>query len=468
MNCYEILIIIFVFILVVILGCVMIKLVGCEDMIGVSGGGDVDIDIVMDTEQTPEKIQKQFRQLFGAAVGNSSAAVKLTDLKKDIDYSRKTEILQANLHDGQRKLFLSEIQFLTNVMPSREKQQVIVYAGAAPSMKAHFALQYFPNTVWVFVDPNPFKIMTEAKNFSAFNKSDDIKFIKSNELDTKLIDELSDYNSNKSDTLEGKVKIFIINELFTEDIATKLSKIKNLLFICDIRTSLLGDDGPSDVDILWNLSQQWLWMKIMKPSFSWLKFRHPFYLDVSKNLSDTINNRSDLKKHFETIKKETKVDFIANHKTKNLFYVPGEIYLQAYAPYVSTETRLLVKQKDLDKSVSYGPVDKYESKFVYFNKLKRSYIIHKNKYADKSIGYDQCQDCALCTHIWESYIKKYKIPSSEMTPLTEVKKYQDYFNRSLIKNMHGLLYDKLTNEHLNNIVKHDEEMKRRNIGKYKK
>lgn len=370
--------------------------------------------------------------------------VLLKDLKHRIPYTDAV-IHTNNLHDGQRKLFLSEIQFLTKCLDSHTQNQVVVYAGAAPSIKAFFAIQYFPNTVWILVDPNPFKIITEAKNYKKFNQHELIKVISSNKVTTDLTDHLDKYNRGD---IQKKSRIYIINELFTNDLADKLSAIKDTLFVCDIRTTILKK-GPSDCDILWNLSQQWIWMTKLMPKFSYLKFRHPFYSMSKEDLTRCLS--PDMKKHFDLAKSLTSIDFIKNYKDKKLEYVIGDTLVQIYAPITSTESRILVKQEDINKTQDYGKLKDFEDTYAYFNNVKRSYLIHENKYLDKKIGFDQCQDCSATTMLWNNYLKKYNL-DKKSDPLKEVYKYQTFFGRPLLKNGHGRLFDKLTQDHVDTLT----------------
>jgi hypothetical protein len=364
-------------------------------------------------------------------------SVLFEDLKHRIPYKENQQVITANLHNGQLKLFLSEIQFLTKCMESYTKPQVVVYAGAAPNMRALFAMQYFPNIVWILVDPNPFKIMIHPRSHK-YNQVELIKFIKSDELTPKLLDHLNKYNKGQ---LKKKTRIYCINELFTNDLADKLSAIKDTLFVCDIRTTFL-QKGPSECDILWNLSQQWIWMIKMKSKFAYLKFRFPFGDMPKEDLVRCLT--PDMEKHFELVKSLTGIDFLENYKNKKLVYVLGDIYLQLYAPLKSTESRVFVKREDLNKSKDYGTLKDYEDGFVYFNTVKRSYLIHENKYKDKKIGFDQCQDCSATVLVWDTYLKKYNLKDSD--PLKEITKYLDYFGRPLLHKCHGKLFDKVTQE----------------------
>jgi hypothetical protein len=57
------------------------------------------------------------------------------------------------IHWGQRKLLLSEIEFLTKFsVPGA----TVLYAGAAPGTHTLYLIELFPELKFVLVDPAPF------------------------------------------------------------------------------------------------------------------------------------------------------------------------------------------------------------------------------------------------------------------------------------------------------------------------
>jgi hypothetical protein len=60
-------------------------------------------------------------------------------------------------HWGQRKLLLSEIEFLTDWAPL-DRDSIVVYAGAAPGTHIAFLAEMFPRLSFVLVDPSEFKV----------------------------------------------------------------------------------------------------------------------------------------------------------------------------------------------------------------------------------------------------------------------------------------------------------------------
>ncbi|CAF4711997.1 unnamed protein product, partial [Rotaria sp. Silwood2] len=162
---------------------------------------------------------------------------RLLDLSPNESTITKSSVGELNTTEywGQRKLLLSEIEFLTSY--ATDDNCLVVYTGAAPRTHLDYLSSLFPELEFVLIDIEP---------FVAF-KSDKIK---------------------------------IQSECFTEDLAKTFSeKNKNILFICDIRTFSSHNNIAEDIHI--DISNQTIWHSTIDPHASLLTFRLP-------NVSDTI------------------------------------------------------------------------------------------------------------------------------------------------------------------------------------
>lgn len=186
---------------------------------------------------------------------------------------------KTTIHYGQRKLHLSEVEFLTivsNLIPEDDRQVVLIYAGAAPGVHTPVLAAMFPYVRFVLVDPAPFKLRA-----------------------TNMIE--------------------LRNEYFTDAMAAELyEKYKDdskyiRLFVCDIRLVSLKDMNTEQVEarVEEDMVSQMNWHKIIKPTKSLLKFRLPF-----------VGDNPNAKRMLE--------------------YLAGDIYLQIWPGQTSSETRLLV------------------------------------------------------------------------------------------------------------------------------
>lgn len=156
---------------------------------------------------------------------------------------RESNGVNLTTHMGQRKLLMSEIEFLTLYgMLSMN----VVYAGSAPGIHIPFLMRLFPRHKFYLYDPNPFCVRDSSR-----------------------------------------VKIY--NDYFTDDTATDLRKKfnGNLLFISDIRRTPAEDDFENfERLVAEDLGMQRRWIEIMKPKMSMLKFRIPFTLKTPMEYLD--------------------------------------------------------------------------------------------------------------------------------------------------------------------------------------
>lgn len=181
---------------------------------------------------------------------------------------------------GQKKLLLSEIEFLTLF---GNLSDTVVYAGSAPGTHISIISELFPKHKLILYDPRDFA---------------------------------------KSLKLHPQIKTH--KEYFTDKTA-KMFENQNILFISDIRRGSSNDDD-FEKTVAEDMEMQRNWVKIIKPELSMLKFRLPY-------------------------------------KDGNTEYFDGDIYLQAYAPLTSTETRLITNGSAV---VKYDN-KKYEEQLSYFN-----------------------------------------------------------------------------------------------------
>ena len=157
-------------------------------------------------------------------------------------------------HWGQRKLLLSEIEFLTLHADPRTPT-LVVYAGAAPGAHIPYLSELFPGIKFVLVDPASFCDGIECPH------------------------------------------IQIRQRCFTHATAVELSQWCQenhtvLLFISDIRASdetsseqiSNQNEGQINVDMQWQMD----WVNIMRPHASMMKFRLPYGLGSTEYLSGKI------------------------------------------------------------------------------------------------------------------------------------------------------------------------------------
>ena len=130
-------------------------------------------------------------------------------------------------HWGQRKLLLTEIEFLTKY--AENNSYLVVYAGAAPGVHIPFLSSLFPNLAFVLIDDKEFAVKRTNK-------------------------------------------IEIRAEKFTKEMARRYGDSdQRILFICNVRTYRPQSDGQNDGAE--DMQNQMEWYMLMTPSASLLSFR---------------------------------------------------------------------------------------------------------------------------------------------------------------------------------------------------
>lgn len=229
------------------------------------------------------------------------------------------------LHWGQRKLLLSEIDFITDVLDSDKKDKniyTLIYAGSADGKHIPLLCELFPSVNFHLYDPRKFHDIL-------------IKYAKEHPERVK-------FNPYSKDGM------------FNDEVAKKYvgrndHKTK-LLFVSDIRIS------PSEDDIERDQRYQENWVNIIKPYMYMLKFKLP-YTSVGKS--------------------------------KTYKYLDGKIRLQCWANNKSIETRLigpLIPGKF--KSAKYDII-LYEQQCAWFNNIMRLHDVGNMSLSSFGINIDK-------------------------------------------------------------------------------
>jgi hypothetical protein len=168
------------------------------------------------------------------------------DKTQQMKYRTRTAQEKTSIAWGQRKLFISELQFLTRFWDKNKYPTIrIIYAGSAPGKHIKFLAQLFPGTYWELYDPREFDI----------KENDQIKIHQQ-----FFLDETAEYWAKRA----------------------KKENL-NLFFISDIRTADYEKYGvtreENEADVLRDMEWQQNWYYIMKPIYAHLKFRCLYYED---------------------------------------------------------------------------------------------------------------------------------------------------------------------------------------------
>jgi hypothetical protein len=161
---------------------------------------------------------------------------------RELPYHRRREEYKYTVHIGQRKLLLSEIEFLTHCAGQfKDKKMTIVYAGAANGTHIKLlAIDLFPKYEYYLYDPGQF--------------------------DT-ILNDISN--------------IHIHRQLFTKKTCETWKNRDDIIFISDIRRVPPDLDKNENSDefekvIKEDMIMQMEWYKIINPEIAMLKFHLPY------------------------------------------------------------------------------------------------------------------------------------------------------------------------------------------------
>jgi len=260
----------------------------------------------------------------------------LQELPQVPDYESTPPKPKTVVHYGQIKMFLVTIIFLLQTIEPSDKIVNIIYPGSARGDNILILCEMFPNTRWYLTDPQYFH----------------------------------------PDLHKHKQVLECANEFMTEEKAKKYSELfkdrkDKLLFFSDIRLA------TTDEAVMKDQENNIIWHNIIKPDYSFFKFRCPF--------------------------NEKKYD-----------YYDGPIYFQPYGPVITTETRILLTTNLKKKTYD---VHEYQSQMNFFNRVLRP------SYYQTNINHqylDHCWDCVCFRKLMEQYVVKFNKKESVETVMNNI------------------------------------------------
>jgi hypothetical protein len=282
------------------------------------------------------------------------------DLSNQSQYIGDARDFQSRCHWGQKKLVLSEIQFLTKVCQKLNtkslKDYAVVYVGAAHGF--HFPILYnlFPELIWILYDPGKF--------------------------------------SKEAHMHPEKQKVKIFNQFFTDDTidhARQNAENRKILFISDIRLT------PNEEAVMKDMISQAKWGTELGADYMLLKYKPPYEDENTKQFKT--NTIDDLQLNPKYIKNpELKAD------DKTFLYLKGDVYIQLFAHIHSVELRLMVEKvngKYELETINYGEIEK---KMFYFNtNLRTSWSTENYDFLHYIPGYDSSIECVMEYLIIKNY-----------------------------------------------------------------
>jgi hypothetical protein len=311
------------------------------------------------------------------------------------------DISNHNCHNGQLKLFLTEIDFLEEVLYYfKEEECVLVYAGAAEGY--HFPLieKMYPKMRFIVYDPREFGY-TPTKN---------------------TIQKTGKEGFFTVDTAKNMDKI--VKKHFPD-----ITSTYKLFFTSDIRMKEEKDPSKDELMIFNQNKEQLEWICNMnpEPEFVMLKLHIPYQSMLEKigqsydyDLED--NNKSIMlqKEQYAKLKKSGYDKFMS--VTNGYKYLFGRINIQSFRGSESAETRIISKKakyygktfpcKDGEKYplIYYNAIN-YEKINFYYNTHIRQHQLYKennliDEYKKYIVNLYDNYDLSMALIILHSYFSK--------------------------------------------------------------
>jgi hypothetical protein len=307
----------------------------------------------------------------------------LTESANTKEYARRVDMEKTIIHWGQRKLLLSEIEFLTLIGKRGLENATVVYAGAAPGTHIDYLARLFPDVKFVLVDPAPFSIkhttqdeyITALRHALQQQSNTHEKVPNIHPIALQIKNPILDPKAREFLALKD-LKIVLLRDLFTDDYASLFSEIfQTIYFVSDIRTADPDKDDKILVEskIQSDMRAQERWHYVLQSKRSMLKFRLPWDLKLD--------------------------DYWA---PKHTSYLDGDIYLPVWGPPTTTECRLITRG---DGRRIYDN-KKIENQMFYFNTVARHSLYPHNVRGVR--GLDHCYDCTAETDILYRYICEFE------------------------------------------------------------
>jgi hypothetical protein len=262
---------------------------------------------------------------------------QVSDIKRRLAYQSRGHTYKSVHHDGQRKLLMCEIQFLTHHYRAG-RRTAVVYVGAAPGKHIVLLAEMFPGLCWALYD---MRAVDAAVQWLA---------------GVLYYDRYFGIEDAKAWAPEGWFG----------------SQFDSVLMVSDIRESSGRKvDDAIQAAVAEDMRQQQEWVETLKPNAALLKFCLP-YTDPKHGVYDG-----------ETT------------------YLTGANVLPIWGPATTTETRLEVVPVDstADRTAyTYARTTyswrEHEEKLYYFNTVMRSKLYPQVKSEHGPAGpYDRCFDC---------------------------------------------------------------------------
>lgn len=353
----------------------------------------------------------EYRRILNHSGPNADPQMKYRERKR---YGESITVL----HWGQRKLLMSEIEFLTLKLPSPKQKEnlktLVVYIGAARGRHIVYLSQCFPNTSFLLIDGGSFypglyslpNITIWKKLITEENASEIVDFAKKNNFNDILF--ISDIRSFDRSYKSKQ----ILNQL-SKELKSKKNVSQIMKEILNIKKKVSDNYRKQ---ILTAVNQE---LSNQVPDISNISLESIGFekSDFEKKINDLAENQItnvDMplqRKVYEKIgARAAMMKFRLGWDDNMTEYLAGSIYLPVWGPQSTTESRLITFDSYLDETnqkvypTSIYNNRVYEEQMMYFNTVTRPAMYLHNVSTE---GIDSCFDCKSEVEILRRYCIRY-------------------------------------------------------------
>jgi hypothetical protein len=307
---------------------------------------------------------------------------------------RKGEI-KKNVHWGQLKLLITEIQFLTLYWnPKDIPNPTVIYVGAAPGHHIIILLDLFRNINFILYDPRGFDVRLRDHPRVTIKKE-------------FFTDAHAEYYRNKIDAEEKNPYFFICdirssNYVKTGDDTDDEEEEEKEVMVevagekKNVKIMVGKEANELNEKIAWdNMQMQAGWVKKIRPVKAHLKMRLPYVLDIT----------------------------IKEGEMRN--YLGGVVYRQPWCGSASSETRLVPGNEYIDAEWN---IRSYESACFYHNHTIRENYLFLNPLTGgkervaSELGLDNDYDSVATANILKEYLEKFSVNPDRESSLSSLVK----------------------------------------------
>lgn len=374
--------------------------------------------------ESKQRFRQDMHLYTGAEISTPNKIHTIIDLEKDdrMPYRETHGVYVGGIHWGQRKLLLSEIDFITQ-NTEKEDQIIAIYIGAAPFDHGPALLEMYENMRMVLVDPRN-KWNEELKNnkrvsiitgfldisYDGYSENENVTLV--SDLVFLLMAGILKVDEN--DYEEGESGFATLSAEFKQ--AKEDGKIPSykILFFSDIRRdSYINDDLiVKELGVHKDMTLQ----KDIANEVS--RFFNQFDIEIM----------CSLKFH---------VPFVYEIGGEDYVYGKGDLHVQPWARPFSTELRLWWNPKDGERM--------YNKRVLEDIMMFHNTNLRDRNYGEPLIeGYDGCHDCHYEIKIISDYVNKYVESDFGFVDkynaiLSEIDKYMENSlkSKSLKEKFHG-------------------------------